>query len=65
MHASAQEGDQRHTPALPGWSAGISRKPVIHHGNDLIRARPQNPPLAHRPHPASLEARGKRSLLRH
>jgi hypothetical protein len=38
MHASAQEGDQRRTPALPGRHTGISRKPVIHHGNDLIRA---------------------------
>jgi hypothetical protein len=46
MHASGQEGDQRRIPALLSRRAGISRKPVIHYGNDLICARPQNPALS-------------------
>ena len=46
MHASAQEGDQRRTPALLSRRIDISSEPVIHHGNDLICARPQNPALS-------------------
>jgi hypothetical protein len=38
---------QRRTPALLSRRPGIFGKPVIHHGNDFIRARPQNPALWH------------------